>query len=326
MSTANRPRGGNLEIFTRQQASGFKTAATGNFQPSVVYSYGVAKRQPFEHDPLLGGGKHNTFDQTAPAPGLVDVNGPIVVPLDFAHSGLWLNSALGAPASSGADDDYEHEFTSGLAVLPERTITRRMAKASGSIILQTVGVMVDKMTLQASRQGGYARLALDCVAYDEVDLVSTPGLGTPGAIWDRDPIAAALGVYKIDTVAAAILECSVTFSNNLQSRPEAGDARMSGYDIGERSIEGTIRLRLRDLDLVNAAEAKTAHAGELLFQKSSTRLLSWAMPAVRLERPAINNEGPDGIDVTFNLRAEQTETDPMLTVMLKGGVDSYTGL
>lgn len=325
MSSANRPRGGNAEFFIKEQAGGFSVAATGDYQPTLLYDYKVAKSKPLDHDPILGLSRHNSFDSTAPAPGLETLSGSAQAPLDFAHAGLWLKGAFGAPATSGAPSDYTHVFTSGLAVLPERTITRRMAKASGSIILQHPGIMVDGLSIQASRQGGYARLGLDLVGYDEVDLVSTLGAGTPGAIWARDPIAAAHGVYKIDSVQAAVLECKLDYKNNLQSREEIGDARMAGYEPGEKTLTGSLRLRLRDLTLVNAAEAGTAHAGELLFQKSSVRLLKFEMPVVRLERPSLPVEGPDGIDVTFNMRAEQSDSAPMVTATLKGGVATYTG-
>lgn len=325
MPTANRPRGGNLSILTRQQ-SGFKTAASGNYQPTILYKYGVAKSRPLENDPILGTTKQNSFDQTDPAPGLVNVAGSAEAPLDFSHAGLWLSSAFGAPATTGSSPDYQHVFTSALAVLPERTITRQMDKASGVVILQHIGVMVEKLSIQASRQAGYAKLGLDLVAYDEVDLGSSLGAGTPGAIWARDPIAAALGVYKIDGAQAALLECNLVYSNNLEGREEIGDERMSGYEPQTKSLTGSIRMRFRDTTLLSAAEAQTPHAGELLFQKSSARSLSFAMPVVRLERAGIQNEGPDGIDVTFNLRAEQTDSAPMVTATLKSAISTYTGL
>jgi hypothetical protein len=326
MPTANRPRGGNLTILGRQQAGGFKVAATGDYQPLPVYSFGVGKQKPLQDDPLLGQTKHNSLDATAPAPGLATVSGPVVAPLDFSHAGPWLYSAFGAPAITGSNPNYVHTFTSGLAVLPERTIERAMAKASGSILLQTVGLMVDRLSVVARREAGYARLNLDCVAYDEADLGSSSGAGTPQDMWARDPIAAALGIYKIDSVAAGLLECNLQFSNNLQPREEIGDDRMGGYEPGEKSLTGSIRLRLRDLTLVNAAEAGTPHAGELLFQRNGNRSLSFACPAVRLERPVINNEGPDGIDVTFNLRGEQTAAAPMLTVVLKSAIADFAGI
>lgn len=324
MTTANLPRGSNTQFFTKQQ-SAFKTAASGNYVPTPLYSFAVGRKAPLVDDPLLGTTKQNGFDQTEPGPGLVDVSGPLVAPLDFAHLGLWLFSAFGAPATTGEASDYVHVFTSGGAVLPARTIERKIAKASGSILLQTVGLMINELTLQASRQEGFARIAMQGMAYDEAPLVST-GAGTPPAAWARDPIAAALGVYKVNGSAAAVLECNLTYSNNLDGRGEIGDDRMGGYDPGDKRLSGSLRMRLRDMTLVDAALAKTAHAGELLFAKSATRSLSFAMPNVLLERPEINNEGPGGIDVTFNLRAHQDADDPMLTVTLKGAVDDYTGL
>jgi len=323
MMTAQLPRGSNLELFMLKQ-SAFKTPASGNYLRVPVYSYGAVETAPNEDDPLLGLTKTNTRDMTAAAPGLPTTQGPIVAPLDFSYLRYWLELAFGAPVTTGAAGDFVHTFVSGGAVLPAATVERKMAKSSGSILLQTIGLMVNTMQIQASRQAGYARVSMDCVGYGEEPLVST-GAGTPEDLEARDPVAAALGVYKIAGSAAEVLECNLTYNNNLQPLDTIGDAkgRVGGFDIGDASLSGTLRLRLRDTTLQAAAIAGTTHAGELLFQKSATRLLSWAMPIVRLERTGIANEGPGFIDVTFNLRAEQDASGAALTATLKGGVETF---
>jgi len=321
MPTAQVPRGAGTEIFVKEQ-SDFKTAATGNYQTTAAYSWPVQEEQPDEDDPLLGATKNNTRDAIEPAPGSPTLSGQPVVPLDFSLIGIWLKALLGSPETTGDDGDYEHVFESGQVVLPELTVERKMARASGSIFLQHRGIMVDQMTLQASRQAGYARATLSVVGYGEFGL-SASAAGTPAALPTRDPIAAALGIYKIDTVSAALLECSLTYANNLQPREEIGDARLAGFDIGDASLTGSIRLRIRDRTIYDAAADGTLHAGEMLWQKSATRSLSWAMPKVKLQKTGLPNEGPGFIDQTFNLRCHQDASAPMLTATLKSAIAAF---
>jgi hypothetical protein len=319
--TAQLPRGSNLELFIRKQ-SAFKTPATGNYLRAPVYSYGVIETQPNIDDPLLGLTKTNSRDKTEAAKDLATCQGPIVAPLDFTYLRYWMEMVFGAPTTTGADGDFVHTFVSGGVSLPAATVERKMLKNGGSILFQTIGVMANTMQIQASRQGGYARVSMDCLAYGEAILGST-GAGTPEDLAVRDPIAAALGVYKIGGAAAEVLECNLTYSNDLQPIDAIGDARVSGFDLGDSGVTGTLRMRFRDTTLQAQAIAGTTHAGELLFQKSATRSLSWSMPIVRLEPAGIPNEGPGFIDQTFTLRAEQDASAAALTAVLKGGVETF---
>lgn len=321
MTTTQIPRGANLSLFFKDQTS-FKTAATGNYSTTIAYSYSLGETKPLEDDPILGTTKNNTRDMTEPGPGLGSMAGQIVVPVDFSHLGYWLKSAHGAPSTSGTNPDYTHVFASGGVVLPAKTIERQLLKNGGTVINQQIGVMVNGYTLSVSRAAGFQRMTLDCVGYSEATLGPT-GAGTPVAAVARAPFAAALGIYKIDTVQAALLDLTLNFSNGLVGREELGDARMSGYDIGDCSLTGSFRLRFRDTTLYDAAIAETPHAGELLFQASAARSLKYAMPNVRIERVGIPIDGPGFIDQTFNFRCHQDASNPMTTVTLKGAVASY---
>jgi hypothetical protein len=317
MPTGQIPRGANMLIYGKKQ-SAFKTAATGNFAPNPVYSYSGGEVAPFVDDDLLGTTQNNSRDATTPGPGLSDAKITAVVPLDFMLMGFWLEMMFGAPVVTGTNPNFIHTFNSGSVALPFRTIERQWSKASGSMILQDVGVMADKMSLQVNRAAGYARASFECVAYGTNKLAST-GAGTPVAALARDPIATALGVYKMDAVVAQILDLNVSFANNLSPNSELGDARMGGYEVGKSEFSGTIRMRIRDTTMLDAAIANTSHAGEILFSKNTNRSLSLQMPVVRLERPTIDQDGPEGIDATFNIRGEQTSGVSMVTCVYKTG-------
>jgi hypothetical protein len=284
----------------------------------------MAESRPYQDDPILGTPRQNDRDSTEPSQDVSSFGGPIVVPLDFSHLRYWLELLLGAPSTSGSSPDFVHTFNSGALMLPEATIERKLARSGGSIFLQSIGIMANRATLQASRQGGFARLSLDCTGYGE-DKLSASGAGTPIAAAARDPIHAALGIYKKGgTPLGRVLEAILTYDNMLSAREEIGDIRVSGYDFSEPAkLTGTLRVRLTDTTLFDEAVAATPHAGELLFEKSANRSLSLLMPIVRMERPPIAVEGPGFLDVTYNLRAEQDSDTAMLTAVLKGAQEAF---
>jgi hypothetical protein len=325
MPTAQLPRGSNLELSIKKQ-SAFKSPAAGNYLRTVAYSYAMNEARPLQDNPILGGLKHNTRDATAATQGVSTHSGQIEVPLDFSHVRYWLELALGAPVTSqpdSGDPDFVHVFSSGLAVLPEATIERRMAKSSGAMFIQDVGVMVNGFSLQVSRQGGIQRVSLDCVGYGQNSL-SVTAAGTPVSPVTEEPILAALGVYKKGGVALGrVLSFDLNYSNNLGAREEIGDWRVAGFDPDVASLTASMRVRLTDATLFDEAIANTPHEGELLFEKSATRALSFVMPTLRPERPPVPNEGPGFLDVTYSLRGEQTSDEPMLTATLKNGVESF---
>jgi hypothetical protein len=323
MPTAQVPRGKAITLLIKDQSVDFKTPATGNYLTTLAYKYGVVEEQPLEDDPILGEALVNTRDDNAAADGLPDVKGQIAVPLDFSHFGYWLKSLFGAPATSGTTPDYTHVFTSGGLVLPEKTVEVQIPKSGGTILLQHVGLMVPKATLQVSRKAGFQQVLLDCTGYKENKLGST-GAGTPVAAVARDPIAAARGVYKIDgTVAGDIMEVSGTYDNNFDGKDEVGDDHIGGYDVGIATFRGTIKLRFRTTSMYDDAIAATEHAGEISFTKSPVRSLALAAPTLRLQRSGVPIEGPGRIEQTFNFRCRQTASVPMLTATLKSAVASY---
>ena len=323
MPTTQIPRGADTKLFLKKQAS-FKTPATGDYLTTVAYSDGITETQSPAKNPLLGLNKNNTRDMTSRAPGLSSgAKGALVVPLCFSHMRYWLELLLGAPVTTGTDPDFVHTFNSGGVALPEATIETQQARNGGTLFWQKTGIMLDKMTIQASRQEGFQRVTFDCVGYG-VDALTATGAGTPVDMVPLEQFAAALPVYKMDGVALGrLLDFTFTYANNLSLRDEIGDARPGGFDIDEAECTATMKVRLTDKTLWDAATAGTPHAGELLFQKSASRLLSLAMPIVTMEKPQVTTEGPGFIDVSYSLYAEQSDSAPALTATLKSGQETF---
>ncbi len=320
MPTSAAPRGQLTELLLKDEAT-YGTAATGNYQKTLIYEDSLVELAELEDDPISGTARHNARDAMEPVAGLPQgVNGNLVVPLDLNHAWFWLKGVFGAPESSGADGDFEHAFASGGEVLPHRTIE---AKRAAAIFLQRTGCLANSIGGEMSRRGGYDRMTVGVLGRKETKLTSTGG-GTPPSILARDPVLAVAPVLKIDTVLAAdVMSLSWTYANNATPRDDMGD--QAGYPTGhdldaDATFAGTIRARFRTAALYDMARAGTPFAMELLWQKSATRLLSLQAPVVKFSPIGLPVTGPGRIEQSFNFRANQTSSGAMLTAMLKNGL------
>jgi hypothetical protein len=116
-----------------------------------------------------------------------------------------------------------------------------------------------------------------------------------------------------------------TYDNKITPQDYLGNELRSGFDLdSEATFDGSIELRFADATYYDLAVAGTAFSGEMLWQKSPARSLSLLAANMRLEPVGIPIEGPGRIQQTFNFRAEQSVTEPMLVATLKSSVESYT--
>ncbi|MGD9924429.1 MAG: phage tail tube protein [Pseudorhodoplanes sp.] len=320
MPTAAAPKGKLAELALKDETT-YGTAATGNYQKTLIYEDSLDDPEAYEPDPILGAAQHNARDPHDQVVGLpAGVSGNIVVPLDLNHLWFWLKGAFGAPVTTGSGSDYVHTFASGGEVLPHRTIER---KAATSLFFQHTGALVNSLAFEASRRAGYDRVTVGLLGRKQGKITST-GAGTPPAMLARDPVLAFLPVLKIDTVAVAdVISASLTFDNGAAPQDYLGDSegRPTGHDLdNDASLTGQIRLRFRTAAMYDLAKAKTFFAHELLWQKSATRSLSLQAPRARLEPAGVPVTGPGRIEQSFNLVASQSSSAAMFTAVLKNAL------
>lgn len=321
MATAAAPKGKLSEVLLKDE-SAYGTAATGNYQKTLIYEDTLDDPEPFEDDPILGVAQDNARDRSDPAPGLPEgVGGNLIVPLDLNHFWFWLKGAFGAPTTveDVEDTDYTHTFDSGSEVLPHRTIER---KAAAAIFFQHTGMLANTLAFEASRRAGYDRVTVGMLGRKQAKITSTGG-GTPAAILARDPMPAFLPVLKIDTVAVAdVISVQATYDNMASAQDYLGDAegRPTGHDLdGEATFSGSVRLRFRNAAMYDLAKAKTVFAFELLWEKAAARSLSLQAPRCRFAPAGVPVNGPGRIEQSFNFMASQSSSAPMLTAVLKNG-------
>jgi hypothetical protein len=325
MPTAVAPRGKTIDFLVKTQ-SAFGTLATGNYVKTYILKHSLVMKKPFVSDPVLGLPRTNNRDVTAPAPGLVTLAGNIEVPLDYNHIGVWLEATFGAATDTGSGDPYTHVFTSGNEVIPYLTGEVEIQTPAGAIFMDYNSLLVSKFTLQASRKAGEEKMTFEFMGQQEVENSSTQG-GTPATPWARDMVTAAIGTFNINGSAAAnIIEINATYDNKPKPQDYLGQANglISGIDLDDEStFSGSIKLRFRDLTMYNHAIAADTFEGTILYSRTSSRLVQFDAPVMRVEPAGIEIAGPAGIEQTFNFRCEQTSTGAMLTTTLKNLVPTY---
>jgi hypothetical protein len=327
MPTSAMPRGKTSELLVKAETS-YGVAPSGNYTRTLFYSDTAGFKQPFEDDPIIGLARTNNRDTTEPAPGLV-VNDPsIVVPVDYNHIGLWLNALFGAAVVTGAGDPYTHVFSSGGEVLPYRSHERKLAT---SLFFQDVGLLGNKLDISIGHEPGYQRATVSFLGANQSKLTSTGG-GTPAAMWAREAVAAASGIFKINGAAAAnLVKMSASYDNKgVPADYVSGNNLRSGVNLDdEATFMGSMELRFADSTYYDLAMASitpggTTFSGEMLWTKSASRSLSILAANMRLEPVGIPISAAGKIQQSFSFRAEQSASAAMVVATLKSLVPSYS--
>ncbi|MBA5779530.1 hypothetical protein H2509_20560 [Stappia sp. F7233] len=322
MGTAPTPRGKTANLLLGTQAD-FATPAGGNYVRTFFYSESLGEAEPFEDDPLLGTPRANNRDRTRPAPGLASLSGDITIPIDINHFPIWLEMLFGAGVSAGAGP-YTHTFTSGSEVLPYTTV--EIEKRAGASFFQSIGCLASSLSFDTARAGGFRQATVSLVGRNQVRLGASGG-GMPASVLDRAPVAAAVGLLRIDGVLAAnFLGGSFSYQNNPEPDEAInGSKYLSGYNLdGDAVASGTGRVRYVNEAYYDIMQAGDPVAMELEYANSANEKIVFSMPAVRFEKQAFAPiSGPGGLQADFNWTAEQTDSEPMLTVTVTNAIEAY---
>lgn len=337
MATSVAPRGKSITANLGKQ-SAFATAAS-SYLTTYLMSHTLELKQPFVDDPQLGLARTNDRDVSDPAPGLPVLQGNVVVPLDLNHIGLALNAMFGAAVDTGSGDPYTHVFTSGAEALPWNTLEVAIKGVNSAIAyLQYIGLVGSKLTVDWSRAAGFAKATLEFMGRQENKLTSSAA-GSPPAPYARLPVPEAIATVKFAGVnAAKITRFNATYDNKLSAQDFLGDPYVSGFDLaGESMFSGSLTLRFRDAaggqtanQLYDLAVSQQGGVGPGIPVEDvsigfalGSHSLSFDAPRVWFERTGVPIPGPGLIEQTFNFRAAQSVSVPMLTATLVSAVPSY---
>ena len=319
------PRGKAVKLYLGAQADLETVAPAASYINTYAYSVNPSGTQPFEDDPILGGNFHNDRDATEPAPGLVSADSSLSVPACVNHLGHWLKGAFGAPvftADTPVAGVNQHRFESGSDTLPHRTLAYELNGNADARRL--VGFVVGALSWNVSRSGGFSRVEIEGAArkVEKVtDLATDLGAVPAADALRRYP--AYRGIVRVDGVASAnLLTAAPKYDNQLDLVEFATNDEFIG-DIcpGDAKFNCPISVRYQNSAFYDrAVDAFNGAAGlfpvELEWQFNTNEKLLITLPNCRVAPSAEPVTGPGGIEVSYELMAEQSASQPMVTVDL----------
>jgi hypothetical protein len=305
-----------------QAAAGAAAAADG-YTPIPFYTHTIGRNQSLEEDEVLGEG-HGVApaEQTE---SLIDHGGDLVVPFDLGNIGLWLRGLLGTPVTTEdlEDTDYTHVFK---ALANERPLHTLEIKHRNNLLKQHIDVVVERLSLSLSREGGYRRMTLALRGSNELKL----GASAAGALLEavtQDKMLAWRGTIKKGGVAIAnVVAADFAFSNNFEPWSSPGAKTIAGYDLGKGAASGQLTARSSDDALDVLAEAGTLFDLEFAWSLATNKSLSFKMGKVKLAPSSRPVDGPRGLQQQFNYVASadfDEADDAFFVATLKNQVASY---
>lgn len=291
----------------------FADPTTLDRQSLNIYSINGGQSDNFVDDPILGGGLNNGSDPSMPAPGLDDHKVTIKAPLCIDQAPFWFASFFGDETASGSTPNYSHVWNSGQAlpiIFLEHLIKAGVYRRHFGLVGESITVDLD-----AEREG-FAMMEMTYIGLR--DAKSTTALGgtvDPAPTLNRAAQKLVNIVYN-SVSGGYLIGGKFTFARKLK-RHRSADGTGAPYSVeqdGDSTLTGTLRTRFENDAFVDDGIAQTERALELQLMKSAQRGLKFGMPHMRVNRTPVSVDGPDGIEINFDMRAWQTTADAALAV------------
>lgn len=297
-------------------------AESGTYVEVPFYTHGLTRNQPLDDDPVIG-------ERLVRAPhkkveGLIDHGGQWVCPFDLGNAGLYLRGLLGVPETTG-DENYTHVFKPGGGELISHTLQERV---SATRFMQHRGLIVNGLSGQLSRQGGYQRLNVDFKGATE-SVIGASAAGAIGAPLTVDRLMGFHGVIKRGGNAeASIASANWAFTNNVEAYDAPGQAHVAGYDPGVPGFTATITARATAAGhaLYDLANAGTRFTLALEWSLGLNNSLTFEIGNAVLAPSSKPVNGPAGQQYQFEVSAEPDdaeEDDAFFVATLKNQIASY---
>lgn len=300
----------------------FKTETTYGTPPASGYvtlpfvSSALGATQGLIESDLLGQGRA-PFD---PTKDVVVNDGDVVVPIEPAFFGHWLNLLLGAATVTGSADPYSHVFESGGAVQPSASIPISHPRVPS----YSTNYGVRANTLRVSQQRtGLLNATLGMIAKGETTPAGTTTIAAAGTIAPVARFAQAGGSVEVDGVKiGSVVSGNFTFSNNLDKiETIQPDGEIEDADPGMPAASGQVQLRFADHTLLNKAIAGTPIALKHKFVLGDYSIV-FEFPRVLLPRVKREITGPGGVMVAYDWQGSG-EAGPLMRVTLVSPTASF---
>jgi len=317
----NTVRGKSVPLYLGPQIDFSSAAVADSYHNSYMYSLTPGGGQSFENDAILGGDFHNDRDMTQPAPGLAESSVSLVAPMCLNHLGYILEGAFGAPTFTAGTPNVR-TYTSGGGTLPAQTLAYLLKAGDGR---RLTGFTVGKIGFNIGRQGGFGRVSVEGAAR-KYERMSDLALGTIPTALPLTRIPAYRGILRVDGIAeATLITASPSYDNGLDLVDFATDDQyLGGIEPGDGKYSCPITVRYKNSYFADKAAEAFDDTGffpvEQEWQGKNGNKLVFTAPRCRVAPASEPITGPGGIQVSYDLVAEQSATAPALTVALHNTV------
>lgn len=260
-------------------------------------------------------------DPTQPFQDVINVDGDMVIPIDFRNIGVWLRAIFGAPTTTNEETVYTHTFESGKTSIPSYSLEIGLPEVPQYI--RFLGVRANSIAFNFARSGE-AQATINLMAQGESG--SETSIESSAEVYTYTRVSQFQGYIKSGgELLANITSASATYSNNLEKiETIRNDGKVEAVDLGVASLTGSISVKYADNILLDKARAGTPVDIELGYQLSDSMKLVISCHEVYLPKPKRSIDGPGGIECSYDFQgAKEQELGKMMTVTLVNDVKRY---
>lgn len=273
----------------------------------------------------MGGTRHNPVDPTQQVEGLPNPSWNANIVLCLAQLGWWLRSLAGGVTTEDADAPvYEHVFTSGGQSPGLLHVENRLASG-----LFTFGdsLAVSQMTFNFADEDGSRKIGINGIGRSVRSPVNAAISSSPTASPARAKVPGGKGLLKVGGVNLGnIVGGNMVLSNGAYTERYFDDSKWPGaVEVGEPSVQLSPEIRVRSdaYSLLASFDGLTPFTVEVLFQMTADLLLKFEFPQVIANPVTPKPSGANGMSVTPQFMASQTDAAPMWTATLRNAVAAY---
>ena len=271
-------------------------------------------------------------DPQEPGLGQINITGDLAVELNANSHGRLIYFALGDYTVSSITGAYQHTFKIGSSC-PSFCLESRFSDGAGFTKYYLYkGCKISQWTLNA-RTDSYIESTFSIIGSTKVvsDTEYDDSLDNPGHGPFTDYNAA---IYIGGSQVGIVTEMSFTLNNNLDENTFTigGGSTRTALPEGRVSATGSATMQFTDdtVTYIDLAESATKTSLKLTLTRGSgdgtanNEYMEIYFPEIKLRPPREEIPGPQGIFLTFDFIAFDTDGDSAVKVLLKNQVSDYS--
>lgn len=280
-----------------ESSYGATPVSPAGFIMPITSSKIVAKQSLIEDKTIRG-----IRDVAPPGLGNIDVQGPVVVPVDEINIGYWLKALFGQPDTTGSQAPYTHVFKPGFTQ-PSMCLEQQYPDI-GQYFLYN-GCKVSKFSTSFELNNQDLQATIDIMGGKET-LATASFLAEPGANPMTKFGAFMASIMDGGQLLANVTKVDLTIDTGLDgSIYTLGSGGFRGsLPEGMLAITGTVTAIFDSIALLDKAVSGATSSIELnLSNPLSSNSLNILLPEIIYERTSPGIDGPKGVSIALPFRA-----------------------